>query len=337
MTCRWARRGTPVVALFAMLLLTLAGCGRNPPSSGRLVEAATIAAVRLPHSTLIYIAHDQGYFSEEGLKVTILDHLYGKEAMESLLAGKADFATAAEGPIMFAVMKGEKISVIATIQTSTKNEAIVARKDLGIAALSDLKGRRIGVAFGTGADFMLASLLTINRIPADSIRRLDVEPDDNLAALSEGRVDAVATWNPYVLQLSRALGDRGIVFRSGEAYTETFNIAASRKVVQENPGIVNKLLRAVAKAESFVQAHPAKARELVAEAIGMERPLLEELWPLNDFSLGLDQSLLIALEEESRWAVENGLTAGKKAPNYLDYFYLDGLTAVKPEAVRIIR
>ena len=61
------------------------------------------------------------------------------------------------------------------------------------------------------------------------------------------------------------------------------------------------------------------------------------MWELNTFSVSLDQSLLLALEDESRWAVKNGLTHRKTLPNYLDYLYLDGLQGVKPEAVMIFR
>ncbi len=62
-------------------------------------------------------------------------HPYGKTALKEVLEGKADFATVAETPVMFAIMKGEKISIIATIQTSSRNSAIMARKDKGILTL----------------------------------------------------------------------------------------------------------------------------------------------------------------------------------------------------------
>jgi NitT/TauT family transport system substrate-binding protein len=50
----------------------------------------------------------------------------------------------------------------------------------------------------------------------------------------------------------------------------------------------------------------------------------------------LDQSLILALEDESRWARKRGLTAKGEVLNFLDYIHLDGLKAVKPEAVRIL-
>jgi NitT/TauT family transport system substrate-binding protein len=51
----------------------------------------------------------------------------------------------------------------------------------------------------------------------------------------------------------------------------------------------------------------------------------------------LDQVLLVDLEDQTRWLLKGGLTVRKDMPNYLDFIYTEGLLAVKPEAVRILR
>ncbi len=44
------------------------------------------------------------------------------------------------------------------------NNAIVARKDSGISAPGDLKGKRIGYTPGTTSDFFLDSMLTASAL-----------------------------------------------------------------------------------------------------------------------------------------------------------------------------
>lgn len=61
------------------------------------------------------------------------------------------------------------------------------------------------------------------------------------------------------------------------------------------------------------------------------------VWDKNQFSLSLDQSLILAMEDEARWMIKNNLTNEKNVPNFLDYIYEDGLKAVKPEAENVIR
>jgi NitT/TauT family transport system substrate-binding protein len=112
-------------------------------------EKVTIAYATLTDAALPIVAQMRGYSFEEGLEVTPRLHPYGKLALQDVLEGKADFATAAETPVMFAIMNGEKVAIIATIETTNQVNAIVARKDRGINALEDLRGRKIAVTLGT--------------------------------------------------------------------------------------------------------------------------------------------------------------------------------------------
>jgi NitT/TauT family transport system substrate-binding protein len=61
------------------------------------------------------------------------------------------------------------------------------------------------------------------------------------------------------------------------------------------------------------------------------------VWPQYTRSLSLDQPLITAMEDETRWMISNNLTTEKQVPDFLNYIYEDGLKAVKPEAVKIIR
>jgi hypothetical protein len=59
--------------------------------------------------------------------------------------------------------------------------------------------------------------------------------------------------------------------------------------------------------------------------------------PLFRFKVGLDPSLQLVLEDESRWARTQWPEKYKSMPNFLDYIYPDALLAVAPERLRLIR
>jgi len=107
--------------------------------------------------------------------------------------------------------------------------------------------------------------------------------------------------------------------------------------VKMHPEAIKKVLRALIKAETFVEQNPEEARRLVAEFIKIDKALLDEIWPIFKTMVTLDQSLLVDLENQTRWALKNKLIARKTILNYLDFIYMDGLQAVKPEAVSILR
>src|ERR1039457_3616029 len=150
------------LALAALVLIIcgcFCACTRTDQKPSGPPEKITIAYAVTLDGVLAEIALAKDYFKQEGLEVTSHMHPFGKPALEDVLAGKADFATVAEIPVMFAIMKGEKISVIATIQSSNLNNSILARRDKGIVTPEDLKGKKIAVSSGTTSEFFLDALL----------------------------------------------------------------------------------------------------------------------------------------------------------------------------------
>ena len=300
-------------------------------------EKITIAYSTASNAILMYIAFAKGFLAEEGLEATPQPHAFGKLALNAVLEGKADIATVADTPIVFAVMNGKKITTLAVIQTSNRDIAIVARRDRGIEKPADLTGKNIGVPLGTNADFFLGALLLANSIERRQVTLIDIKPEEMAAALDSGKVDAVSTFNPTLKQLEQGLGKRGIVFYDEAIYTEAFCLAAKQEYVKKNPEAIKKVLRALIKAETFVKEYDEEARRLVAEFIKTDKKVLDEIWPIFTTRVTLNQALLVDFEAQTRWALKNKLTEGTSVPDYLDYIYFDGLQAVKPEAVRMIR
>jgi len=324
-----------ILIAVVMTVTTATGCVQEQKYTGP-VEKITVAIGTGPVTSLIHIAFENGYFTNEGLDVVIQQHPSGKAAFNALVEGEADLATAAETPIMFAIMRGEKIGILATISSSEKNKMIVARKDKGVSIPNDLKGKRIGVTVGSSGDYFMDSFLIMHGISRDEVQVINVGSNAMVDALTSGEVDAVSTWNPYISILQKGLGDNAVTFSGEGIYRETFNIATKQDFANENPETIKKVLRALIKAEEFCEENPDEAQEIIADKIGMDRAALNELWELYDFKVTLDQSLLVELEAEARWAIKNNLTDATEVPNYLDYIYLDALEEVKPEAVGII-
>jgi ABC-type nitrate/sulfonate/bicarbonate transport system substrate-binding protein len=327
--------GLAFFALFSSTLFVIARRGSKEPTDPP--EKVTIAVATNLSTVLVKVAETKGFFRHEGLEETLQLHTFGKSALQSLLDGKADFATVAETPIMFAIMKGAKLAILTTIQTSNKDEAIVARKDMGIESTADLKGRRVGVSFGTNGAYFLDSYLIVQGMMRKDVDIVDLKPEEMTDALLHGKVDAVSTWNPIVSNLCKTLGDRGITFYGADIYKETFNIVSSQEFIKQHPETVRRILRALAKAEGFVVDNPEESQEIISNFSGIDKESLSAIWNDFQFNLSLNQSLLFTLEDQARWAIRSGQTDRRDMPNFFESLYLDGLQAVKPKSVRIIR
>lgn len=322
--------------LISGLLICLVSCNKKENFAGPR-EKVTIAYATIPNAVLVHIAFVKGYFAEEGLDATPQPHAFGKPALAAVLDGKADLATVGDTPFVAAVMNGNKITTIALIQSSNRNEAIVARRDRGITTPAELRGKRIGVTLGTTGDYFADTFLLVHGLERKQVTVIDMKPDEMAAALDTGVVDAVSTWNPTLMQLEKVLGARGLLFYGDLFYTEIFCIAGVQEYVRKNPGVIQKILRALIKAETFVKQHDNEARALVAGFIKMDKAILDEMWHDMRFRVTLDQALLVNFEDQSRWRMKRNRSRQTELPNYLDRMYVDGLMAVKPKAVRIVR
>jgi len=328
------------MTITAALLATAASlfaCTRSEQKPAGPPEKVTIAYAIVPEAALAQVAHVKGYLLEEGVEVTPHLHPYGKLALEDVLAGKAEFATVAETPVMFAIMKGEKISIVATIQNSSTGNAIIARKERGVLTPGDLRGKRIAATLGTVSDFFLDAILTAHGISRKDVEVVNLKAEEMANALARGDVDAVSAFSPYTALTRKKLGAGAISFQDRDIYRFTFNVVAMQEFIRKNPEKVRRILRALVRAEDFVRENPAEAQKIVAGFSGIDIAIVRDIWPDTSFTVLLDQPLILALEDESRWAINSGLTVAEKVPNYLDFIYLDGLKSMKPDAVMILK
>jgi ABC-type nitrate/sulfonate/bicarbonate transport system substrate-binding protein len=328
------------VALFLLALVFIVGSGtgcRQREKQASPPEKITIAYTESTGMALVHIAIAKGFFTEEGLDVTSQPYITGKPAMDAVIEGKADLATTSDTVFMFAAMENKKITAIAVIAVSNKNAAILARKDRGISKLSDLKGKRIGVVRGGISDYFAGVFLTVSGVDGKEVRIIDLKAEELAAALTTGRVDAVSIWQPALLKLQKELGNKGHTFYGETFFSSAICMSGLQDFVTEHPGAVRKFLRALIKAETFAKQYPEESRRLMAGLIKTDEAILGEIWDSYDYQVGLNQAFIVDLEDQTRWALKNRFTTRRDMPNYLEFISVDGLRAVKPEAVRIIR
>ncbi|WP_371928789.1 ABC transporter substrate-binding protein [Methylomonas aurea] len=323
------------VVLLSIFFAVLAACQKSTPQNPEPFRKITVAFTYQPESVLMHVAMAQDFFTAEGLEVQPQMYSFGKTALQAVVDGKADFATVAETPLMFSILRGEPVTAIANIVTSSSNHAIVARRDTGIAKLADLKGKRVGFTPGTTSEFFLDSILTASGLTRPEIEPVAIDPEDMQQSLERKRVDAVCTWNYPLIQIRRQLGADVAVFYDRDIYTETFNVAAQKAFIENNADTAERVLRALLKAEAFVADKPEAAQTIMARATRLELSLVKDVWADFNYELALDQTLLITLEDETRWAMKNRLADREVMPDYRLHIHTDSLAAVKPAAVSI--
>ena len=322
------------VSLFLASMLYLNNLGRFAGKT----ESVAVAYSPFESVTLFWVAEDQHFFSQNGLNVTSHKYDTGAGALDGVLNGEADIvAGTTEFPFTVRALNQARISTMGSISRS-EFIYLVGRVDHGIEKISDLNGKKIGTTFGTIAHFYLGRFLDLNGVNIQNVTLVDLKtPTEWVAAVVNGSIDAVATAQPYANSAKDSLGANAVVWSIQSDQPLFAQAISTNEWISENPQVCIKFLKSLYQAEAFVINHPAEAKAIVKNHMNFSDAYVETVWHQNQFSLSLDQSLILAMEGEARWMISNNLTNQTVVPDFTNYIYLEGLDSVNPEAVNIIR
>jgi ABC-type nitrate/sulfonate/bicarbonate transport system substrate-binding protein len=291
-----------------------------------------------PTSALAIIAMDRGFFEEQGLSVEARSFPSGKRALhEGLVPGEVDIAISADIPIMLQIFKDKELRILAAIGATSDVNAIVARRDGGITVPGDLKGKRIATQKASAVHYFLYQFLRKHGMSGQEVHCSFMKAEQLPKALAGGAIDAFSMREPYIGEALELLGEKAVVFSAPGIYPQTEMVVTRRQFIEDNPEVITGLVEALLAAERFAKDNPEQAAEILAQRLGADRNLIAELWPRLDLRVTLDQSLVLLLESQARWALREGLVEGEKTPDCTSHMQLDALRELKPEAVTVIR
>jgi NitT/TauT family transport system substrate-binding protein len=322
----------------ALLLISVFAAAAQSCSSDELIEIEnlTLATVPTELNALVYVAEDLGFFTDNGIEIIFKDYDSGASAAAAMLNGEADIALAAEFPVARQTLNKRDIINIGTV-AKYENTYILWRVDSGIESIRDLQGKKIGVTLTTISEFYLGRTLELNGLKIKDVILVDTKAADGEEALISGEVDAVVTWEPWVNQINQRLGDEVTIKAAQSAQYAYWNLVATPEWTNNHADLIKRLIKSLAQAEVYAAGHQAEAKATVKKWMNFDDVYLETIWPRYQFFLSLDQSLVIAMEDEARWMMSNGLTMETSMPRFIDHIQEEILREIKPEAVSIIR
>lgn len=138
-----------------------------------------------------------------GLKVEERVFSKGLDAMQAVIAGELDVGAVSSEAAISGRASGTPIYVVAGFAKG--GARLVARADLGVKTVKDLKGKKVGVTRGGIQDILLAAELSQNGLTYSDQPGKDVQiiylgfPDLNQALLGKN-IDAMMQSEPYSSQ-----------------------------------------------------------------------------------------------------------------------------------------
>jgi NitT/TauT family transport system substrate-binding protein len=328
-----------VTVIFVIAVTVAAVVGSSSCSQGTYSgppESITLGYAPSEASGLLYVAEDQAFFTANGVKIIQKNYSTGTEAIEALLKGEVEIAGMGEVPFISKVFEKRKVSIYANVDR-LQYVYLIGRKDRSIKGAANLRGKKIGLPRRTIAEFYLGRFLELNGLSLKDVTLVNTVPSASMDAITSSSLDCIVVWNPFARQIIKQMADNATVLRV-QSDQPAYAVAVARNDwLAAHKEVIKRSLKAIVQAEQYIINHPGEAKAIIQKRMNYDAAFMDSVWPENQFSLSLDQSLITAMEDEARWMIKNNLTKEKTVPNFLEYIYEDALEAVKPEAVNIIR
>lgn len=220
--------------------------------------------------TGLYVARELGYYASEGIEAEILQPSEGGSA-DLVASGQAEFGISYQEEVTYAKTANNPLpikAIAAVIQHNTSGFA--SPKDKNITSPKDFEGKRYGgwnspmeeaVLKGlmqkSGADFSKLKMVNVGQADFFAVTRKDVD----FTWIYYGWDGVAAEVKNFPINFIR-LQD---VVPELDFYTPV--IITNEKLINNNPELIKKFLKATKKGYEYCIQNPEKAAEILVKAV----------------------------------------------------------------------
>jgi NitT/TauT family transport system substrate-binding protein len=170
----------------------------------------------------------------------------------------------------------------------------------------------------------------------EDVALVNLRPQDMVAALASGSIDAYSTWEPHIYNGSRVLGAKANLLETKGIYAESFNIVLMQDYLEKKLEVAKSFLRSLLEAEAWLKANPDEATKVVAEFVNMPVNDLKPIWQDYVYAVALDQQVLDVLNAHAGWRLASGNhPPGATMPDWRKIIFPEPLKAIAPDRVTI--
>jgi ABC-type nitrate/sulfonate/bicarbonate transport system substrate-binding protein len=289
----------------------------------------TIATGVDPVFSAYYVAQQEGLFKKHGLDVRINTGPSGSAMVSFLINGQIESAFGSEIAGVSNHNLDPNVVVVAQATRLVRWIAIVGRN---VDSLDQLKGKKLGVARGSGGEVFWLALIDKLKLNAADYTVVNVEAPEMVAALERGNIDAYAVWEPWVTRGLAAVKNTKVLKDQEGILEQGVYIYMNLGWIKKNPEQAEGFMRALVEATDIINKDRKRAAKDVSDFLkSLDPPLVEQLMTklrfevvLDDFTISLFRLAETQLKQQGKLTKPLDLNA---------FVYPDLLKKVLPKSV----
>lgn len=187
---------------------------------------------------------------------------------EALNADAIDFGTIGDAPLLFTLAAGSTVKAFAASRSDAYGTAILVRPDSPLKNARDLKGKSIATNRGSIGHYVSLKALESAGLGFDEAQIKFIPPADAKLALTQGSVDAWATWEPYTALAETAQHARVLVSGRG-LWAGLGYLAGTASALRDKRAALKDFKERVARAQLWSYRNTAAYGDALARIIGI--------------------------------------------------------------------
>jgi NitT/TauT family transport system substrate-binding protein len=282
-----------------------------------------------PVFSAYYVAQEEGLFKKHGLDVRINTGPSGSAMVSFLINGQVESAFGSEIAGVSNHNLDPNVVVVAQATRLVRWLAVVGRN---IDTLDQLKGKKVGVARGSGGEVFWLAMLDKLKLNAADYTVVNVEAPEMVAALERGNIDAYAVWEPWVTRGLAAVKNTKVLKDQEGILEQGVYIYMNLGWIKKNPAQAEGFMRALVEATEIINKDRKRAAKDVSAFLkSLDPPMVEQLMTKLTFDMELGNSTISMFRlAESQLKQQGKLT---KPLDYGAFVYPDLLRKVQPTKV----
>lgn len=279
------RRALVAATSAAAAMALLAGCASGTSAAKAGSDGLIAVKINQAVPTLVYlplyVAEAQGYFKDNGVKVSIDSGGSGTASFAAVLGGSADFSI--QDPVFVAKSQqsgGEGV-VVASVHEAPSEYLLGKDSTSLIGNLKYLEGKKVIVSPEPDSTWAFMTYL-IKQNNLKNVKLINVSLGNELAAVASGQADYAVVAEPQATQGIHEQGLTDVYSFADEKSWKPFafsSLTSTQKYLDANPKATQGVVNAFEEADRFIYSNPEETiaiaqkqfpdlkKEYVAEAV----------------------------------------------------------------------
>ncbi|HKJ62829.1 MAG TPA: ABC transporter substrate-binding protein [Hyphomicrobiales bacterium] len=218
--------------------------------------------------TPFIVAVEKGYFTEEGLDVTINEGSGATQALQTVASGQDDIAYVPSIQLIKGINQGMPVKVIATV-VKADPMGMVAKSSVKLSTPADLEGKTVEISPVSTLSQIWEAFAKKNNIDLSKVNVVRAAPAARFNLLLSDKVDIlgdVFLTNEYPVLQSKLPEKMNTLRVSDWGFKLLgYTLVANNTLIETKPDVIKRFNAAAIKAYQFTMDNPDEASAIAAK------------------------------------------------------------------------